>query len=184
MEISPTNLKEAAQVDRFDKVLGELLGPAFVNQMKGTFELVAIAEEEIARAKNEWPLYAHVIDSAFLIIQPNPIVTTGGGRLYRVFARELLERIPKDGSPRDTTDAEVIGSLKEFSFLTPLNETGFSLYWNTMCRAMPEIAKQVEGYAGEVHTYEDDHALVDDLNRGLRSSIARRVNRPKTWKKK
>ena len=102
----------------------ETMAPGFA----ATFQLVVIAEEEIAAAISRTPDYEDALNGSFLRLQPSHIFRGLHEKLYRAYCRELLERVI-DGTPLDiATKAEVLVALSRTSLRAPLNRNALVLY--------------------------------------------------------
>jgi hypothetical protein len=101
------------------------------------FGMMEIAEAEIARAKELYPRREKEIHTAFGVLCP-PAQMQQRPALYRVFAREICERIAngcaRDDALDDITDAEMLNALAETSLRVPLNRPGYALYAELFCK--------------------------------------------------
>jgi hypothetical protein len=101
------------------------------------FGMMEIAEAEIARAKELYPHRAKEIHDAFGVMCP-PARMEQRPALYRVFAREICERIAngcaRDDALDEITDAEMLNALAETSLRVPLNRPGYALYVELFCK--------------------------------------------------
>lgn len=104
------------------------LAPFLGSDIVTTFRLMAIAEEEIAAAKDRAPLQSHLIDGAFRMLCPR--MALFGGRspdLYRHHAREIIARVLAGEDTRPGTQAEVLCVLSESSMRSPLANSALAL---------------------------------------------------------
>lgn len=109
------------------------------NVMAGAFQQMRIAEEEIASAKKLSPPRAGEIHDAFILLCPSPILEDFGEDLYRIHAREILERIIRGEDPEWATDAEVMAALYQTSMKAPLNQNAVALYFRLFTRWWPSF---------------------------------------------
>lgn len=101
------------------------------------FGMMEIAEDEIARAKEHYPDREKEIHAAFGVMCP-PARMEQRPALYRVFAREICERIARGQiaatAINTITDAEMLNALAETSLRVPLNRPGYALYAELFCK--------------------------------------------------
>lgn len=99
------------------------LVPGFADAL-GVFDQVFVAEEEIARAKEEWPGKADRLHCAFRALH-SPIMEVAPSAMYRVHCRQFLRNLAEGVDLDRPTRPEVavmvsLGSLHVF----PGNELG------------------------------------------------------------
>ena len=69
------------------------------------FDLMGIAEEEIAAAKHRYRRASKRVHAAFGVLYPTGDMSKCGDRLYRAHARELVERVARKEDTRPGTAA-------------------------------------------------------------------------------
>lgn len=135
------------------------------------FALMGVAEEEMKAAMERHPRHAAAIDKQmFGALCPPPGMGALDQRVFRSFARELLERfVAKTGPLSDGTRAEAMMALSEASLRAPLDRTHQALF--------ERLFVEVMGYAvdNEPPTVEPyPHAANEAL-----TAIVRRCGRPR-----
>lgn len=130
-------------------------------------ERVIIAEEEIAAAKTliDAPTeelhkrQEFLVHASFQLLCPPPILREHVSDVYRVHARELIERARTGENTRYATKAEVFCGLLAASLKAPLRSNGQALAEQLFVELFPEKAKSMnwgftgearEGYPGEL----------------------------------
>jgi hypothetical protein len=98
-----------------------------VSAIDYTFTCMTIAEEEIAAAKRRYKRVAGRVNGAFVVLMPSAPLKGFSVELYRVHARELLERVARGQDTRLGTKAEVVALLSETSMKSPLTSDGYVL---------------------------------------------------------
>lgn len=93
-------------------------GPA--SAVARAFDLMGIAEEEIATAMRRWPKKATELNATFGILYPGILSGYGDG-LYRAHCRELLGRVVHGEALALGTDAECLAILSSASQAAPLD---------------------------------------------------------------
>lgn len=102
------------------------------------FEMMAVAEEEISKAKEREPLQSVRFDAAFRALCPRShLFSSRHIDLYRWHVIELLDRVSRGEDLRPGTKAEVLGLLSETSLATPLSATAAVLMERLMDEVMP-----------------------------------------------
>lgn len=114
----------------------ETFGKTLVRNIGRCFELMEIAEEEIAKAPSSTP---------FLALQPPEQLAGKDDRVYRMHVRELLQR--QGVALAIPTHAEMCCGYQQLSLLAPLNHAAAWLYWGHFDAIFPE--KMEEPYADD-----------------------------------
>jgi hypothetical protein len=126
------------------------------------FRLMGIAEEEIARAKDEQPLMATQIDMTFCLLCPRMQIF--GGRapdLYRSHARELIQRAIDGEDTTLGTVAEVLCVLSETSLNAPLTRSAGVLMERLIEEVLPGTINQI--YEDEWKDIEEWPGATDEI---------------------
>lgn len=105
------------------------------------FDLMEVAEDEIASAKRRWPDDEKIIYRSFQLMVPTRSVLVES--LYRCHVRELILRVRTGKDTRPGTSAEVLGLLKDSSLASPLKGYAVMLYGRLFCRLFPTEAEGV-----------------------------------------
>lgn len=105
-----------------ESIIRDVTGP-----VEAILGMIDVAEEEIARAKQEYPSKADLIDSAFTLFRPTDVLQGKCERVYRAHARELAVRIARGRDTRPGTAAEVLCGLLGAATIAPLNAEGGAL---------------------------------------------------------
>ena len=92
------------------------------HMVEQVFDDIAIAEEEIQRAKVECPGSSHVLDRAFGVLQRPGVMKSD--EVYRRHIRELLKRVVSAGDTRKAMKAEVLACLSDFRLQNVTNKDG------------------------------------------------------------
>lgn len=150
------------------ELLGEAAGGA-VAAIGRTFDLMAIAEEEIAAAKKRFPGKAAELHASFMLLCPNELARYGSDRLYRAHARELLERVARGQDTTLGTDVECLAALSQASLKAPLSRDPAEAMARVFARVFPGQDPYLETSEGESYA-----GAVDEVLEELRRKIARR----------
>lgn len=123
---------------RIGELRGEALGGLFAGSagvaIRGLFDRMTIAEEEIARLEREPP-------GAFSTVYPTPVLRGKRRDLYRAHVRELLERLERGAGKaklEEATDAELLAGMYEASARAPLSSEASAVYDRLFSRIFPE----------------------------------------------
>lgn len=109
--------------------------PSF-NRVCRAFDLIEVAEQEIAAAKRIHPEARELIDGAFLLlVAPSPMLELRDS-VYRSHARELLERVVARAKLDLATEAEVMVALHYGSLREPLDSRHGALFERLFARVM------------------------------------------------
>lgn len=148
-------------------MLGELIGEGEAKRsISRAFDLMAVAEEEIERAKRLHPEKAEALHASFGILYPGDLARYGSDRLYRAHARELLDRVARGADLEPGTDAECLVAFSFASLRAPLSASATAAMERVFATVFPEERGERagrEGYPGEV----------DEILSGLRRKISK-----------
>ena len=122
-------------------VLADLLGG--LRGVAGAFERMEIAEEEIKRAGKPEP------PGIFSALCPSSVLEGFDQQLYRLHARELIQRARRGEDRMPATDAELLACMSRTSLDAPLNREGMAVYTYLYDKLFPErgIKDQPAGVA-------------------------------------
>jgi hypothetical protein len=92
----------------------------FPSSIRRTFDLMEIAEEEIAAAKARAPEEARArLHRAFAVLAPGGALAGYPDFVYRAHARELLGRVQRGEDTRPGTAAEAMIAISRASLVAP-----------------------------------------------------------------
>lgn len=146
-------------------------GPA--SAVARAFELMEVAEREIAGAMAAAPRRAHArLDASFGLLVPG-VTARYGERVYLAHVREILRRVARGEDTRPGTDAEVLCALSAASLVAPLPAGPARLMASMFLRVYPELRghpdwRDVEAEVGR----EYYPGQVEQLERDLRRRAA------------
>ena len=136
-----------------EDLLKKLLPDGVFSTAGKVFDLVEVAEEEIARAKHEHPERADAIDASFQEHLFPGDLARFSKRVYRAHAREIIGRIVKDEDPKLGTMAECVVALSLASLKAPLTSGHTAAMEKAFAFVFPEMDvsenRGREAYAGE-----------------------------------
>ena len=121
-------------------------------EVHGLFDLMKIAEEEIARGGAD----------AFAFLCPPPGFTSLDERVYRAHARELVERVKRGERLEDGTKAEVMVLLSQQTLLAPPTQQYAALYEKLFAEI---FGTSVEGEPAREPWPKASEELLADLRR-------------------
>ncbi len=101
---------------------------ALPNHITVAFDMMGIADEEIAAAKAEDPEHAQLYDAAFGKLYPPEGFRGLAPAVYRYHARELVRRAGLGKNVTRATNAEVMVALMNTSLKAPLQRDAQALY--------------------------------------------------------
>ena len=114
--------------------LADLAPKEIVSTIARTFELMEIAEEEIARARSTLKPKvlgsrerSERINQAFKALMPGALLNLTDA-VYRHHCREIIDRADQGEDLRPGTESEVLHMLMQTSLRSPLNSSGQALY--------------------------------------------------------
>lgn len=148
-----------------DDLLGGGLGLA------GIFERMAIAEDEIDKARARHPEQRDRIWHSFRLLTPNMrLKRMETEMVFRSHCAEILDRVAAGEDTRPGTAAEVCCVLLETSMSAPLTTTGTGLYMRMwQAGRFPKIDEITEAS----HHYEAVRgSVIDDHERSVRRKLA------------
>lgn len=151
-------LAEALPEARLGEILGEMPA-AMARTMSRTFELMEVAEEEIARARAAHPDTSERLWRCFMLVRPPEGMSRLATEVYRSHCRELLERVALGGDTRTGTDAEMVMHMSLASLQAPPVRDFAVLYRSLFERVLPEAAVTLE--PTDTESYEGAEATLD-----------------------
>lgn len=96
--------------------------------LRGTFERMAWAEEEIVHAQVRHPEHAHTLFHSFSLLSGHEAAARMSVEaVYRAHAREILERIAAGDDTRPGSSVEVVIGLLAAAERAPMSHEGFGL---------------------------------------------------------
>lgn len=116
------------------------------NVFTRAFEDMAIAEEEIRRAKQVHPEHSEDMEKAFILLKRTDVLKSE--ELYRRHMREILKRVANGQDCRLATKAEVLASLSEFSLQQVVNKAGSLVMAQLMETVMGDVAGVLDVVSG------------------------------------
>lgn len=152
--------------------LNAILSPQEAGAITQTFRRMEIAEREIARAKEEFPLLATQIHESFRALCPTEPLRRLSDKVYRHHCRELLERVASGRDLRPGTDAELVAVISEASLAAPPDRATTYLYWQLFERVFPGEAGVIREDLGPVHADDYDRVRAKELEQSLRRKLA------------
>ena len=142
----------------------------------GLFELMHIAEEEIAAAEPDkgWPgtkreEYRERVHNSFKLMCPSPALRDKVPELYRAHVSELLFRVGTRQDTRPGTKAEVLAALSDASTIAPPGQQFAAL----MERLMFDCGFRLEGEAVREPWVGASSEMLEDCRRKM--TVADRV---------
>lgn len=151
----------------------DLLPPAMADTITTAFTVMDWAQDEIeaARARHgeyvKGPLWHAFM--AVKVTEPHMFEEI----IYRVHAREILDRIATGKDVRPGTDAEMIAALRLASLTAPLSSAAATLYFRIAARSFPGLWAHAGNHT-DLAAYESVHGgAADDHESWLRNKLAR-----------
>lgn len=94
------------------------------------FDLMEIAEDEIAAGKLRYPNATDVVHDAFQYLCPTAMISQHAANetLYRAHCRQIIDWLAEGQDVNQATDAELLVIFAETSLSSPLNPEGTLLY--------------------------------------------------------
>jgi hypothetical protein len=152
------------------RALEALLPDGSVGVIGRTFDLMAVAEREIARArrKHRTRRTSELLNGSFLMLQPGEL-SRYSDELYAAHCRELLERVVKGDDPRPGTRAEMLAALSEASLKAPLERNAHTAMEHLFAQCFPGNALSAGGHSPG----EQWPGAVAELLRGMARRLAK-----------
>jgi hypothetical protein len=140
--------------------LGSLVSGDVRVRIRATFDMMGIAEEEIAdamrAARTRWVRAR--LDASFGVLTPPPAMVGKASALYVYHVREMLARVASGADTRPGTDAEVLVGLLAASVVAPLDGTGTMLAEKLFRRVFPDAERVLGPGTGTHETYPGEMA--------------------------
>lgn len=152
-------------------VVREILGAPLSNTIAHAFDLMRVAEEEIAAAKRRHPRVARRLHVSFMLLVPG-LLSSAPESLYRKHCVELLGRVKSGKDVTPGTDAELAFVLMQASLAAPPDRDHACAYARVFARLFPARRDIVEGLEHESHA-----GAVDEILNRLRVRVGRDVAR-------
>ncbi len=156
----------AAASTRVDAELLELVLPEgdAGRRVARAFDLMRVAEEEIAAAKLACPRKRKTLHGLFKAMYPGELLRYPE-RLYRSHCRELIRRAKRGEDLRPGTDAELLVMFCETSLRAPLSSEFTHAYETVFRRVFPEAPDH--GFVGREGWEGRTREIIDDARRRL-----------------
>jgi len=167
----------------------ELLPHALASRLQNFFDLVAIAEEEIAAAIQRYPQQAVALWDQFKMLSPSAALSRLTSQVYRAHCRELLERVAAGEDTRPATLAEILVTVSDESLAYAFNALGVGVYahcWRAVWAGAPnpiadDQLAEMEAAARSQYGRDEIAAEIAALRRKL-AEPARRLRPPAEWR--
>ena len=158
--LSETKLND--MVGMMATALGEDATDSFWSKVTNAFDLMDIAENEIAAAQIRHPEKADELYKSFILLRPTEILQEVYNTLYLPHVYELLERVAYGVDTRLATKAEILAGMCGASFMASLSRSGTGLYLKLFHEIFPDYTGlddhlETEGY------YEDWDGQIDEM---------------------
>lgn len=147
----------------------EILGAPLSNTIAHAFDLMRVAEEEIATAKRRHPRIARRLHASFMLLVPD-LLSSAPESLYRKHCVELLGRVKSGKDVAPGTDAELAFVLMQASLAAPPDRDHACAYARVFARLFPERRDIIEGLELE---HESHVGAVDEILDRLRARVGR-----------
>lgn len=160
-------------IDVMAGAFGENPKTGFWGVVANTFELMDIAEDEIARMKELYPDKIEMIHRSFTILRPTIYLQEVSKEVYRSHIKELLMRVVNGQDTRVATDAELMSILSGATFGAPLNRTGTGLYVRLFRRIFPDFmfGESMSDETLNDKYYEDWDGQLDEVDSRERKKL-------------
>lgn len=123
------------------------------------FEAMEVAEEVISEYKEQYPDKADLIHDAFQYMRPSKYLRNVPMKVYRIHAKEIVQRIIDKDELEPATDAELLIAFSEISLKIPLHAEPATAYFRLAKQHFPEIIDmeyEYESYPGSIEeTYQE-----------------------------
>lgn len=160
-------LVAALAASMIPEAVRDILGAPLSNAVSHAFDLMRVAEEEIATAKRRSPRAAKRLHASFGILVPG-ILSDAPETLYRKHCIEILARVKAGMDVAPGTDAELAFVLMRASLAAPPDRDHACAYARVFARLFPEHRAIVDGLDRESH-----QGAVDEILVGLRRRVGR-----------
>lgn len=109
-----------------------------VNDIGTAFDLMGVAEEEIAVAMKRWSRARKRINASFRILYPGDLVRYRE-EMYRKHVQELLERVARGQDTTAPTGVEMLAALSQMSLIAPPGPAQAGLMVRLFQRLFPGV---------------------------------------------
>lgn len=150
--------------------LEHIMGKKMASAVGTAFDLMGIAEEEIAAEIDRLTDDAarDRVWNSFSALQPSDGMSGQSHSVYRAHAREIVKRAGRDESLVEPTNAELLTFLSESSLRAPLKNDSGVLYHHVFERIFPDADVVVPGDE-QYESYPNAAAEIEaDIRRALR----------------
>jgi len=145
------------------QTLEDLIG-GITNSIGGIFACMEVGEEEIQKAR----LTKAQGSRAFRALCPSDALRGKSLDLYRLHAREIIERIKTSEKLEPATDAELLAIFSDTSLVAPMNRTGQACFEHLFYKLFPGKV------AGEAAPGPWPHAVNEQLTAARKKFAAPR----------
>jgi hypothetical protein len=167
-------MEEPMKKTRIDtqKLLNSFFDPNQASAIGSAFHCMDLAEEEIALAKSDYPVFEAQIHDAFRYLCPTEPLRGLSDAVYRQHCREIIQRIVNGEDIRPGTAAECLGALAAASLEVPPTRAAGLLYWELFERVLPDQADTLRDAHGDPACDQYDRIQTKELEAELRRKLA------------
>lgn len=141
------------------KTGNELLKELLPSRIIQVFEMMEIAEELISTYKKQYPDKKEKIHNAFTYMRPSKYLQNVPAKVYRIHAREILDRIVEGKDLKPGSDAELLTAFSEISLKIPMHAEPATAYIRLAKKHFPgvvDLEYEYESYPGSIEeTYQE-----------------------------
>jgi hypothetical protein len=166
-------MEEPMKKTRIDtqKLLNSFFDPNQTSAIGSAFHCMDLAEEEIALAKSDYPVFEAQIHDAFRHLCPTEPLRGLSDDVYRHHCREILQRIVNGEGLRPGTAAECLCALAAASLELPPTRAAGLLYWELFERVLPDQADTLRKDHGDLAFDQYDRIQMKELEAELRRKL-------------
>lgn len=146
----------------------DYLSDGFKSVIRGLFDCMKIAEQEIEHAMDHHEKYEDEINDSFRYMQPTEPLRGKSDELYRLHVREIINRIiGRNQLPINKgTDAELLGAFSEITQSAPIQRDAIAAYNKLFQKRFPN--KDVP----EMNVMESYEGRSDEIISEMRDKLA------------
>jgi hypothetical protein len=153
-------------------VTAEILGERMGRTISMLFASMEVAEEEIVRAQSLQPEKSDALYNSFRFLSLSDALQSAPEELYRIHAREMLERVANDVPLEPGTDAELLAVIKELTLRAPPSREVVLLYMDLFAKRFPDFAASIAQNTGAITPDEYEEARMQELEAELRRKLS------------
>jgi hypothetical protein len=150
----------------------DILGADTMGAINHAFARMAVAEDEIARAKRRWPRAAKRLHGAFGTLCPTRYVL-GTEEMFRKHCQELLARVKSGEDVVPGTDVELACAFMHASLAAPPDSDHAFAYGLVFARLFPERADITRDLGRESYKGRAEEIL-SELRRKIGNEVQRK----------